>query len=56
MNITVRNEIESDIKVIWEVTKTAFETLAISNQTERRRLPMALCYFMKDLALIAKHI
>lgn len=34
MDIVIRNEIESDIKAISEITKAAFETLAISNQTE----------------------
>ena len=34
MNITIRNESESDINTIEEVTKKAFETLAISNHTE----------------------
>ena len=34
MNITIRDETESDINAIAEVTKKAFETLAISNHTE----------------------
>ncbi|MGB5099235.1 MAG: N-acetyltransferase [Methanothrix sp.] len=34
MDIVIRNEIKSDIKAISEVTKAAFETLAVSNQTE----------------------
>ena len=34
MNITVRDETESDINAITEVTKKAFATLAISNHTE----------------------
>jgi putative acetyltransferase len=34
MNITIRNETESDINAIAEVTKKAFATLAISNHTE----------------------
>jgi putative acetyltransferase len=35
MNIIIRNEIESDIKAISEITKAAFENLAISNHTEQ---------------------
>jgi putative acetyltransferase len=35
MNIVIRNEIKSDIKAISEITKAAFETLPISNHTER---------------------
>lgn len=35
MNIVIRSEIESDIEVISEVTKAAFEILAISNHTEQ---------------------
>jgi putative acetyltransferase len=35
MNIVIRNEIESDINAISEITKAAFETLAISNHTEQ---------------------
>ena len=35
MNVIIRNEIESDIEAISEVTKAAFESLAISNQTEQ---------------------
>jgi putative acetyltransferase len=35
MNITIRNEIDSDIKAISEITKAAFENLAISNHTEQ---------------------
>lgn len=35
MNIVIRNEIESDIKAISEITKAAFETLPISNHTEQ---------------------
>ena len=34
MNITIRDETESDINAIAEVTKKAFETLAVSNHTE----------------------
>jgi putative acetyltransferase len=34
MNITIRNETESDVNAIAEVTRKAFETLAISNHTE----------------------
>jgi putative acetyltransferase len=34
MNITIRDETESDINAITEVTKKAFATLAISNHTE----------------------
>lgn len=34
MDIVIRNEIRSDIKAISEITKAAFQTLAISNQTE----------------------
>jgi putative acetyltransferase len=34
MNITVRDETESDINAITEVTKKAFATLAISNHKE----------------------
>jgi len=35
MNIVIRNEIKSDIKAISEITKAAFENLAISNHTEQ---------------------
>jgi len=35
MNIVIRNEIESDIKAISEITKAAFATLPISNHTEQ---------------------
>ncbi|RQW77710.1 MAG: N-acetyltransferase [Methanothrix sp.] len=35
MNIVIRNEIESDIKAISEITKAAFDTLPISNHTEQ---------------------
>ena len=35
MDIIIRNEIESDIKAISEVTKAAFDTLPISNHTEQ---------------------
>ena len=35
MNIVIRNEAESDIKAIFDLTKAAFETLAISNHTEQ---------------------
>jgi putative acetyltransferase len=35
MNIVIRNEIESDIKAISEITKAAFESLPISNHTEQ---------------------
>jgi len=35
MNIAIRSEIESDIKAISEITKAAFENLAISNHTEQ---------------------
>jgi len=34
MDIVIRNETKSDIKAISEITKAAFETLAVSNQTE----------------------
>jgi putative acetyltransferase len=34
MNITIRDETGSDINAIAEVTRKAFETLAISNHTE----------------------
>jgi len=51
MKIAIHNEIESDVEAISEVTKAAFNTLTISNHTEQRRLPLALCYSMKDLAL-----
>ena len=34
-NITIRNENESDIDVISEITKAAFENLPISNHTEQ---------------------
>jgi putative acetyltransferase len=34
MNVIIRDETESDINAIVEVTKKAFETLAISNHTE----------------------
>jgi len=35
MKIVIRNETESDIKAISEITKTAFDTLPISNHTEQ---------------------
>ncbi|MDD4651861.1 MAG: N-acetyltransferase [Methanothrix sp.] len=35
MNIVIRNETESDIKAISDVTIAAFQTLAISNHTEQ---------------------
>ncbi len=35
MNVIIRNEKESDVEMISEVTKAAFETLAISNHTEQ---------------------
>lgn len=35
MNIVIRNEIESDIQAISEITKVAFESLPISNHTEQ---------------------
>ncbi len=35
INIIIRNEIESDIKAISEITKAAFENLPISNHTEQ---------------------
>ncbi|MHC1689188.1 MAG: GNAT family N-acetyltransferase [Methanothrix sp.] len=35
MKIVIRNEIESDIKAISEITKAAFDTLPISNHTEQ---------------------
>ena len=35
MNVVIRNEIESDIKAISEITKAAFENLPISNHTEQ---------------------
>jgi putative acetyltransferase len=35
MNIIIRNETESDINAISEITKVAFETLAVSNHTEQ---------------------
>jgi putative acetyltransferase len=35
MNIIIRNEIESDIEAIGEITKTAFANLPISNHTEQ---------------------
>jgi putative acetyltransferase len=35
MNIVIRNEIESDIKAISEITKAAFENLPISGHTEQ---------------------
>jgi putative acetyltransferase len=34
MDIVIRNEAKSDIKAISEITKAAFATLAVSNQTE----------------------
>jgi putative acetyltransferase len=34
-HVIIRNETESDIKAIAEVTETAFETLAISHHTEQ---------------------
>jgi putative acetyltransferase len=34
MDIVIRNETKSDIKAISEITKAAFATLAVSNQTE----------------------
>jgi putative acetyltransferase len=35
MNIIIRNEIESDIEAISEITEAAFATLAISQHTEQ---------------------
>ncbi len=35
MDIIIRNETRSDIKAISEITKAAFEALAVSNQTEQ---------------------
>jgi putative acetyltransferase len=35
MNVIIRDEIESDIEAISEITKAAFESLAISNHTEQ---------------------
>ena len=35
MNVTIRNEIESDINAISEITKAAFETIPLSSQTEK---------------------
>jgi putative acetyltransferase len=35
MNIIIRDEIESDVEAIWEVTKAAFENHPISHQTEQ---------------------
>ena len=35
MDIVIRNETKSDIEAISEITKAAFETLAVSNQTEQ---------------------
>jgi len=35
MDIVIRNETKPDIKAISEITKAAFETLAVSNQTEQ---------------------
>ena len=35
MNIIIRNENESDIDAISEITKAAFENLSISNHTEQ---------------------
>jgi putative acetyltransferase len=35
MDIVIRNETESDIKIISEITKAAFESLAISHHTEQ---------------------
>src|SRR5512135_615300 len=35
MNIIIRNEIGSDVEIISEITKAAFESLAISNHTEQ---------------------
>ncbi len=35
MDIIIRNEIKSDIKAISEITKEAFNNLAISNHTEQ---------------------
>lgn len=35
MNIIIRNEIETDIQAISEVTRAAFENLQISNHTEQ---------------------
>jgi len=35
MNIIIRNENESDIETISEITKEAFQSLAISNHTEQ---------------------
>jgi putative acetyltransferase len=35
MNVIIRNEIESDVEAISEITKAAFDSLAISNHTEQ---------------------
>jgi putative acetyltransferase len=35
MNIVIRNENESDVEAISEITKAAFESLLISNHTEQ---------------------
>ena len=35
MNIIIRNENESDIEAISQITKAAFETLPVSNHTEQ---------------------
>ncbi len=35
MNISIRNEKESDIEAIAEITKAAFESLAVSDHTEQ---------------------
>jgi putative acetyltransferase len=35
MDIIIRNEIESDVEAISEITKAAFNSLAISNHTEQ---------------------
>ena len=35
MNIVIRNEIESDVKAISDITKAAFESLPISNHKEQ---------------------
>ena len=35
MNVSIRDEIESDVDVISEITKAAFDNLAVSNHTEQ---------------------
>ncbi len=35
LHVIIRNEIESDIQVVAEITQTAFQTLAISQHTEQ---------------------